>query len=160
VPFLFWAFKFAFVQRKISFFPQPDCIRSSAHHSPPTREEARKERKVERRRQRRRRLRTMPALESQPLEHADQTVESELAMLVSEYLQFHHCTGAHEVSGFAWVANERARRGCLVCVCGCVRGTFALCKHLPPASLSSCELKFGLGEGAALKGGKRLLTRD
>ena len=27
----------------------------------------------------------------------DQTVEAELATLVSEYLQFHRCTGAYEV---------------------------------------------------------------
>ena len=53
----------------------------------------------------------MPALGSQPLEHADQAVESELATLVSEYLQFHHCTGAHEVRMAlrAWAANERER---------------------------------------------------
>ena len=28
----------------------------------------------------------------------ERAVDSELALLVSEYLQFHHCTGAHEVS--------------------------------------------------------------
>ena len=46
-----------------------------------------------------RRAHQTPALmKSKPLDTADQAVESELALLVSEYLQFHHCTGAYEVS--------------------------------------------------------------
>ena len=45
-----------------------------------------------------RRANHMPAMKSKPLDMADQAVESELALLVSEYLQFHHCTGAYEVS--------------------------------------------------------------
>lgn len=67
---------------------------------------------------------TMPALVNKPLEAADQAVESELAMLVSEYLQFHHCTGAYEVSH---TPGTRDRRGVVggerfgskgACVCG------------------------------------------
>jgi hypothetical protein len=36
----------------------------------------------------------------------ERAVDSELALLVSEYLQFHHCTGAHEVS--KWLQHLNA----------------------------------------------------